>query len=295
MSSPDLPNDLAPVETLWPAPAKLNLFLHVTGRRPDGYHELQTLFQLIDLCDSIGVTPRRDGRIERVAGADGVAPEDDIVLRAARALKLASGTAYGALLRVGKSIPIGAGLGGGSSDAATTLLVLNRIWGCDLSPAELAELGAGLGADVPVFLHGSSAWAEGTGDKLKSVALPERWYVIIRPGISVSTAEVFQAPELTRNSPLITIRGFFESGGRNDCEPVVCARYPEVREALEWLSHSAPAHLTGTGSCIFAAFASAAAAADVAARVPDRWTGFVARGLNTSPVHERLCWGVAKW
>ena len=295
MSSSVSRTDPAPVETFWPAPAKLNLFLHVTGRRPDGYHELQTLFQLIDLCDSIGVTPRRDGRIERVAGADGVAPEDDIVLRAARALKLASGTAYGALLRVGKSIPIGAGLGGGSSDAATTLLVLNRIWGCDLSPAELAELGAGLGADVPVFLHGSSAWAEGRGDLLTPVKLPERWYVVIRPGVAVATAEVFQAPELTRNSPLITIRGFFESGGRNDCEPVVCARYPEVREALEWLSCSAPAHLTGTGSCIFAAFTSAAAAQDVAARVPDRWTGFVARGLNTSPVHERLSWGVAKW
>jgi 4-diphosphocytidyl-2-C-methyl-D-erythritol kinase len=194
-----------------------------------------------------------------------------------------------------KHIPVGAGLGGGSSDAATTLLVLNRLWGCELPLADLLALGGILGADVAFFLHGSSAWAEGTGDKLKSVALPERWYVIIRPGISVSTAEVFQAPELTRNSPLITIRGFLESGGHNDCEPVVCARYPQVGEALEWLSHSAPAHLTGTGSCIFAAFASAAAAADVAARVPDRWTGFVARGLNTSPVHERLCWGVAKW
>jgi len=285
----------APLETLWPAPAKLNLFLHVTGRRSDGYHDLQTLFQLIDLCDSIGVAPPRDGQIERVAGPAGVAPEDDLMVRAARALKRASGTTLGASLRLVKRIPIGGGLGGGSSDAATTLLVLNRLWGCDLPPAKLAELAGGLGADVPVFLHGSSAWAEGTGEELTSVELPERWYVVVRPGVSVGTAEVFQAPELTRNSPLITIRGFFESGGHNDCEPVVSARYPEVRAALEWLSQAAPAHLTGTGSCVFAAFTSAAEAAGVAARVPDRWTGFVARGLNTSPVHERLCWGVAKW
>jgi 4-diphosphocytidyl-2-C-methyl-D-erythritol kinase len=285
----------APVETLWPAPAKLNLFLHVTGRRADGYHELQTLFQLIDLCDSIGVAPQPEGRIERIAGPTGVAPESDLMVRAARALKHASGTSWGASLRLLKRIPIGAGLGGGSSDAATTLLVLNRLWGCDLPPERLAELGGALGADVPVFLQGSSAWAEGRGEKLTSVELPPRWYVIIRPGVSVATAEVFQAPELTRNSPLITIRGFFESGGRNDCEPVVCARYPQVREALEWLSQWAPAHLTGTGSCIFAALTSATAAQDIAARVPDRWTAFVARGLNTSPVRERLCWGVAKW
>jgi 4-diphosphocytidyl-2-C-methyl-D-erythritol kinase len=285
----------AAVETLWPAPAKLNLFLHVTGRRQDGYHDLQTLFQLIDLCDSIGFAPRRDGQIERIAGPAGVAPEDDLAVRAARALQRESGTSLGATLRVLKRIPVGGGLGGGSSDAATTLLVLNRLWGCALPLPELAALGASLGADVPVFLHGSSAWAEGRGEQLTPVELPQRWYVVIRPGVSVGTAEVFQAPELTRNSPLITIRGFFESGGHNDCEPVVSARYPEVRAALEWLSQSAPAHLTGTGSCIFAAFTSATAAKEVAARVPDRWTGFVARGLNGSPVHERLCWGVAKW
>jgi 4-diphosphocytidyl-2-C-methyl-D-erythritol kinase len=160
---------------------------------------------------------------------------------------------------------------------------------------ELVEIGARVGADVPVFLHGSSAWAEGRGDRLTAVTLPPRWYVVIRPGVSVGTAEVFQAPELTRNSPLITIRGFFESGGHNDCEPVVRARYPEVREALEWLGQSARARLTGTGSCIFAAFTSEVDARNIAARVPDRWTRFVARGLNSSPMHERLCWGVAKW
>ena len=285
----------AAVETLWPAPAKLNLFLHVTGRRADGYHDLQTLFQLIDLCDSIGITLRADGQIVRMGGAEEVAPENDLVVRAACALRQARATRLGASLRIVKRIPIRAGLGGGSSDAATTLLALNRLWGCDLTSAALANLGVALGADVPVFLGGSSAWAEGRGEKLTPLELPLCWYLVICPGVSVSTATIFQAPELTRNSPLITIRGFFESGGHNDCEPVVCARYPEVRAALEWLALSAPAHLTGTGSCVFAAFASEAAARQVAARVPQRWTGLVARGLNTSPVHERLCWGVAKW
>jgi 4-diphosphocytidyl-2-C-methyl-D-erythritol kinase len=288
VSAHEFPHAAASVETLWPAPAKLNLFLHITGRRADGYHDLQTVFQLIDLSDTIGVTVRQDGHIERLAGPPEVAPETDLVVRAARALKAASGTALGASLRVIKHIPVGGGLGGGSSDAATTLLVLNRLWGCGLALERLFELGRVLGADVPVFLHGSSAWAEGRGDRLTAVDLPERWYVIIRPDVAVATAEVFQAPELTRNSPLITIRGFLESGGRNDCEPVVRARYSQVREALEWLRQSAPARLTGTGSCVFAEFTSAAAAAELAARVPDRWTRFVARGLNRSPVHERL-------
>ena len=288
MSASESDSTGSSLESLWPAPAKLNLFLHVTGRRPDGYHDLQTLFQLIDLTDTIGVTVRSDGQIERVAGPAGVSPESDLVVRAARALQVASGTALGASLRVVKRIPIGGGLGGGSSDAATTLLVLNRLWGCGLPVHELAKLGRVLGADVPVFLHGSSAWAEGRGDILTPVELPPRWYVIIRPQVAISTAEVFQAPELTRNSPLITIRGFLESGGRNDCEPVVRARYREVGEALGWLAQSAPARLTGTGSCIFAQFMSEAAAGAVAARVPDRWTSFVVRGLNGSPLHERL-------
>jgi len=295
VNAPVSPADAASVETVWPAPAKLNLFLHVTGRRADGYHELQTLFQLIDLNDTIGVTVRADGRIVRLRGPPEVPAESDLSVRAAHALKAATGTSLGASLTIGKQIPMGGGLGGGSSDAATTLLVLNRLWGCGLSLGELDKIGARLGADVPVFLHGSSAWAEGRGDRLTPVTLPPRWYVVIHPGVSVGTAEVFQAPELTRNSRLITMHGFLESGGHNDCEPVVRARYPEVRQALEWLAQSASAQLTGTGSCIFAAFTNEADARHLAARVPDRWTRFVARGLNSSPVHERLCWGVAKW
>ena len=274
---------LNPGESLWPAPAKLNLFLHVTGRRADGYHELQTVFQLIDLCDSVLLEVREDGRIERREGPPGVEPQADLTVRAARALQEATGTALGANLRVRKRIPIGGGLGGGSSDAATTLLALNRLWGCGLEVEALARIGLPLGADVPVFVRGFSAWAEGVGERLTPLELPERWYVVIHPGVAVSTRDVFQAPELTRNSPLITIRAFFEAGGRNDCEPVVRARYPEVDAALQWLSRSAPARLTGTGSCIFASCATAIEAERIAARVPEEWTSFVARGLTRSP------------
>jgi 4-diphosphocytidyl-2-C-methyl-D-erythritol kinase len=274
--------------TRWPAPAKLNLFLHVTGRRADGYHELQTIFQLIDLTDTLSFTVRPDGRLERPEGPRDVPPEADLTLRAARALKEATGTPLGATIHVHKRIPLGAGLGGGSSDAATTLLALNELWGCGLTLAELARLGLPLGADVPVFVQGSSAWAEGVGERLTPVELPERWYLIIYPGVGVSTREVFQSPELTRNSPLITIRAFFDSGGRNDCEPVVRARAPEVADALDWLARFAPARMTGTGACVFAVFGSAAEAERLAAQVPDRWMSFVARGLNTSPAHAQL-------
>ena len=275
-------------ETLWPAPAKLNLFLHVTGRRADGYHELQTLFQLIDLCDTVAVSVRDDGVIDRPEGPAEVPPESDLVVRAARALQAAAGTRLGASLRVRKRIPMGGGLGGGSSDAATTLLALDALWGCRLGVDALARLGLPLGADVPVFVRGFSAWAEGVGERLTPVELPQRWYVVIHPGVAVSTREVFQSAELTRNSPLITIRAFFEAGGRNDCEPAVRARHPQVAAALDWLSRYAPARLTGTGSCIFASCASAEEAQRIAARVPEEWTSFVARGLDISPVHRSL-------
>jgi 4-diphosphocytidyl-2-C-methyl-D-erythritol kinase len=266
----------------------LNLFLHVTGRRPDGYHELQTVFQLIDLCDTIAISVREDGRIERPDGPPGVDPEADLTVRAARALQQVTGCKLGATLRVRKRIPMGGGLGGGSSDAASVLLGLNEVWGCGLPVDALARLGLPLGADVPVFVRGSSAWGQGVGEDLQPLELPESWYVVIHPGVAVGTRDVFQSPELTRNSPVITIRAFFQWGGRNDCEPVVRARFPEVAEALDWLGRFAPARLTGTGSCIFAPCATAIDAERLAARVPDRWTSYVARGLNVSPVHELL-------
>jgi 4-diphosphocytidyl-2-C-methyl-D-erythritol kinase len=279
----------------WPAPAKLNLFLHVVGRRADGYHDLQTLFQLIDLCDRIGLAPREDGVIERLVGMDGVAPEQDLTVRAARALQRHTGTHLGASLHIIKHIPAGGGLGGGSSDAATVLLGLNRLWKTGLGLRELATLGLALGADVPLFVHGASAWGEGRGERLAPQTLPPRWFLIVNPKVSVSTAEIFQAPELTRNSSLITIRAAAAGPTRNDCEPVVRARYPEVAAALDWLDgRLAPlegrqgARLTGTGACIFASFEREQDARRVARQVPDRWNSFVARGLDRSPLHEQL-------
>jgi len=279
----------------WPAPAKLNLFLHVVGRRADGYHDLQTLFQLIDLSDRIGICIRADGAIERLAGIPGVAPERDLVVRAARALREYTATTAGADLRVIKHIPVGGGLGGGSSDAATVLWALNRLWRTGLGVEELAALGLELGADVPLFVHGFSAWGEGRGERLQPISLPRRWFLVIHPGVAVSTAEIFQAPELTRNSSLITIRAAAADQTRNDCEPVVRARYREVGAALDWLDaqllmrgERTKARLTGTGACIFAGFDREQDARRIARQVPAQWSAFVARGLDRSPLHERV-------
>ena len=284
----------------WPAPAKLNLCLHVTGRRADGYHELQTLFQLIDLTDELAFEPSIPGEIERVddalavSGALAAVPSSqDLCVRAARALEALARDQFGrqvpgVRIRVRKRIPMGGGLGGGSSDAATTLLALNRLWGLALPAETLARLGVGLGADVPVFIHGVNALGEGVGERLTPLELPEKWFLVIHPGVHVPTAAVFQAPELTRNSPVLTIPALLASGGRNDCEPVVRERYRDVAAAIDWLARFAPARLTGTGSCIFASFDSAAAAERVAARVPDDWRAWVVRGLSRSPMLERL-------
>jgi 4-diphosphocytidyl-2-C-methyl-D-erythritol kinase len=273
----------------WSAPAKLNLMLHIVGRREDGYHELQTVFQLIDLCDRIEITVRSDGVITRPTGPAGVPEDEDLVVRAARGLQRASGTGLGAEIVIRKRIPLGGGLGGGSSDAATTLLALNQMWKLGYSSEQIATFGGALGADVPIFVAGRSSWAEGTGERLTPVSLgADSWYLVIFPGVAVSTAAVFQAPELTRNSPPTTMRGFLETGGRNDCEQVVRARFPAVGEALDWLGRHAPARLTGTGSCVFAKFSRAADAERVAARVPDTWRAFVARGVDSSPLLEEL-------
>jgi 4-diphosphocytidyl-2-C-methyl-D-erythritol kinase len=268
----------------WPAPAKLNLFLHINGRRADGYHDLQTVFQLLDWGDEIGIEVTDDPQLERIEGPADIDPATDLAVRAALTLQRATGARQGARIRVRKRVPVGGGLGGGSSDAATVLMVLNRLWGTSLSPAELARLGLELGSDVPIFVHGSSAWAEGRGEKLTPLELPEAWYLVVHPGVAVATAEIFQAPELTRNSPIITIRALSPGQTRNDCEPVVRSRYPAVAAALDWMGARATARLSGTGSCVFASFASAADAERVAARVPDEWSARVARGLNRSPL-----------
>jgi 4-diphosphocytidyl-2-C-methyl-D-erythritol kinase len=275
----------------WPAPAKLNLFLHILGRRPDGYHELQTCFQFIDLCDDITIRLRTDGVIQRGAGASGVSPDEDLCVRAARTLKAAAGCSRGADISVVKRIPMGAGLGGGSSDAATCLVALNQLWDLRWSTADLAALGLKLGADVPVFVHGRTAWAEGVGERLTPLYPPlapaEDNYLIIRPNVFVSTGGVFQDPELTRNSAPITIGSFLATGGRNDCLGVVRRRYPEVARAIDWLSRFGAARLTGTGACVFMA-CGIKEGRDIVGRLPPAFDAFLARGLNDSPLLERL-------
>ena len=276
----------------WPAPAKLNLFLHILGRRPDGYHELQTCFQFVDLCDEISLEVRADGRIRRVAAIADVAEEADLCVRAARALQSAAGCALGADISVLKRIPMGGGLGGGSSDAATCLVALNHLWNLHGSCDDLAALGLKLGADVPVFVHGRVAWAEGVGDRLTPLYPPlapaEANYLILKPNVFVSTATGFQDPELTRNSAPITIHGFLASGGRNDCLGVVRRRYPEVAHALDWLSVFGSARLTGTGACVFLACETMDLAQEIMRKVPPEFEGFLARGLNDSPLLEGL-------
>ena len=284
-----------PIARWWPAPAKLNLSLHVTGRRADGYHDLETIFQLISLGDQLSFDLREDGRIVRLdyegstaQSLRDVAEDQDLCVRAARALQTRSGVKLGVTIRLRKTIPVGGGLGGGSSDAATTLVALNALWACGLSTDELAAIGITLGADVPVFIRGRSGVGEGVGERLTPVELPNSWFVVIHPGVAVPTRDVFQAPELTRNSPVLTIPALLAFGGRNDCEPVVRERYPEVAAALDWLGRYASARLTGTGSCLFARFASAAEAERVAARVPDVWRAYVVQGLAESPLLQVL-------
>ena len=284
-----------PIARWWPAPAKLNLSLHVTGRRADGYHDLQTIFQLISLSDQLSFDLREDGRIVRLdyegstaQSLRDVAEDQDLCVRAARALQTRSGVKLGVTIRLRKTIPVGGGLGGGSSDAATTLVALNALWACGLSTDELAAIGITLGADVPVFIRGRSGVGEGVGERLTPVELPNSWFVVIHPGVAVPTRDVFQAPELTRNSPVLTIPALLAFGCRNDCEPVVRERYPEVAAALDWLGRYASARLTGTGSCLFARFASAAEAERVAARVPDVWRAYVVQGLAESPLLQVL-------
>ena len=277
----------------WPAPGKLNLFLHVVGRRSDGYHELQTAFQFIDLGDSIHFYQRPPGVIERLGALPGVAAEDDLVVRAARCLAAAAAETgmpmrQGVAIEVEKRLPMGGGVGGGSSDAATVLVGLNYLWETGFGSKRLAEIGLGLGADVPVFVHGHAAWAEGVGERLVPVDFPEPVYLLLQPDVAISTADVFKAPELTRDSPVITIVGFLQTGGRNDCEPVVRRRYPVVAGALDWLGRHGPARLTGTGSCVFAPMTDATHAAAVLADKPDEWRGWIAHGLNQSPLTARL-------
>lgn len=271
-----------------PAPAKLNLMLHITGRRSDGYHELQTLFQFLEHGDQLHFTPRQDGQVQLQTDFPGVPHDSNLIVRAARSLQQAADCRLGADIWIDKQLPMGGGIGGGSSNAATTLLALNHLWQLDWSLDRLAELGLGLGADVPVFVHGHAAFAEGVGERLTAVDLDEPWYLVVVPQVSVSTAEIFSAPELTRNTPAITLHAVLERGGHNDCQPVAERRYGEIHNALIWLNKFVPARLTGTGSCVFGSFPSKGEADRVAAQLPADLPGFVARGSNVSMLHRQL-------
>lgn len=276
-----------------PAPAKLNLFLHITGRRPDGYHLLQTVFQLLDYGDELSFSLQSSNQIGIEPALAGIPQENNLIYKAADALKKATGYQGGVLVNIKKRLPSGAGLGGGSSDAATTLLALNKLWQLGLDIETLAAIGLPLGADIPVFVKGKSAWAEGVGEELTPVELPQKWFLVIYPGCHVETGKIFCHEELTRNDLPSTIRAFLGAGTpsdyRNTCQPVVETLYPEVKEARQWLSHySENARMTGTGACIFAAFSEREDAQRILAKLPDKWQGFIARGVNRSPVHTAL-------
>lgn len=272
----------------WPAPAKLNLLLNITGRRPDGYHELQTVFQFLDIADELTFEVDADGGLQREYELNGVSEDRDLILRAARLLKQETGSPLGARINLRKHLPMGGGLGGGSSDAATTLVALNYLWRTDLTESDLCRLGLGLGADVPVFIHGRATWAEGVGERFTAITIPEPWYVVLIPGIEVATGEIFSAPELTRHAPALKIRDFLGGRAYNLCEPVVRARYPQVDQAMTWLEQYAPARLTGTGACVFAELMDAAHGRHILQQLPSPWRGFIAKGMNNSLLQAHL-------
>ncbi|MGV8844343.1 MAG: 4-(cytidine 5'-diphospho)-2-C-methyl-D-erythritol kinase [Pseudomonas sp.] len=271
-----------------PAPAKLNLMLHILGRRADGYHELQTLFQFLDYADELGFAPRTDGAIRLHCNLPSVPHDSNLIVRAACLLQQSSGCVLGADIWLDKRLPLGGGIGGGSSDAATTLLGLNHLWQLHWTADRLATLGLTLGADVPVFVHGHAAFAEGIGERLTSVELPETWFLVVVPQVAISTADVFNDPQLTRDTPALTVRSVLQRGGRNDCLPVVQKRYLEVRNALILLNKFVSARLTGTGCCVFGSFPNKGEADKVATQLPVSLQRFVAQGRNISMLHRRL-------
>ena len=275
--------------TNWLAPAKINLFLHVTGRRADGYHTLQTVYQFVNLCDVLQFSVREDNEITLDTSFDEVPPPENLVVRAARALQTHAGARGGADIKLEKVIPTGGGLGGGSSDAATTLVALNEFWRLGLSIKELAEIGVRVSADVPVFVYGQASWAEGIGERLTPVAPLEPWYLIVNPNVQISTATLFNVPELTRNFSPITIRDFMDGRSTNVFEPIVIKKYPEVRAALEWLTvnhRRQRPKMSGTGSCVFTQVDSEEEARALHDKLPKGMTGYVVKGRNASPLYD---------
>lgn len=271
-----------------PAPAKLNLFLHVTGRRADGYHLLQSAFQLINHCDSLDFVSRDDGVIRRTNHIAGVPEDSDLIVRAARLLQSNTGSSYGADLTLHKILPMGGGLGGGSSDAATTLMALNHLWQCGLSRQELMELGLQLGADVPFFLFGRNAFAEGVGEILQEIETQDCWYVVIEPGVQIPTPAIFSSKDLTRDTKPVKIAAFSSASNgvwKNDLQTVAVTLFPQVDEVINWLKHFGDARMTGSGSCVFCAFFDENSANEVLKQVPDRWTSWKAQAMKQHPMY----------
>lgn len=272
----------------FPSPAKLNLFLYITGKRSDGYHELQTLFQFLDFCDELDITPTSNGEIRLLNSLGDVPTEHNLVYRAAILLQQQTACTQGAAIRLTKRLPMGGGVGGGSSNAATVLVALNQLWQTGLSLEDLAELGLTLGADVPIFVRGFAAFAEGVGEKLTPCSPPEKWYVVLKPAVSISTASVFCHPDLPRNTPKRSMAECLNQTWYNDCEKIVREQYPKVEELLTWLIQYAPSRLTGTGACVFAEFECEDDARHLFAQKPENIEGFVAKGQNISPLHQYL-------
>ena len=270
--------------TVWPAPAKINLFLHVVGRRADGYHLLQTVFRFLDHGDSIRCEPRADDNILLATPLPGVPPETDLTVRAAQALRQASGVVKGVTLHVDKRLPMGGGLGGGSSDAATVLMALNQLWNCGLDTAHLQRIGLALGADVPVFIHGHSTFAEGVGEQFTDVVPPPAWYLVLVPPTGVPTAEIFRSEQLRRDTPAIAAADWCAGFGHNDLEPVACALYPQVAAHLDWLRQFGDARMSGSGACCFVDFAAEGPARAALAALPAAMHGFVSRGIDVHPL-----------
>lgn len=277
-------NQLTEHQQWWPSPAKLNLFLHITGRRPNGYHNLQSLFQLLDFGDALKFTLTTSQDIELRTPIEGVKNADNLIIRAANLLAGYRKVKHGVVIDLDKQLPMGGGIGGGSSNAATTLVALNKLWQCELSEDTLADIGLSLGADVPIFVRGHTAFASGVGEQLTPVKTPPKWFLVVNPGVHVSTADVFNLPELPRETAEIAWQDYSFANTHNDCQQIVCNRYPEVAKLLQWLVHYAPSRMTGTGACVFSVFDDQASAERVRAQLPKKWHGFVARGVDVSPL-----------
>ncbi len=274
--------------TTWPSPAKLNLFLHITGQRENGYHDLQSVFQLLDYGDSLTFDVNNSGKIRIESNINAIPLQENIIYKAATLLQTYAKCSLGCDITLNKVLPMGGGVGGGSSNAATTLVALNHLWRLGLSTQALQSLGLQLGADVPIFVFGQNAFAEGVGEKLSGISLPEKYFLVVNPSVHISTQKIFQHPDLPRNTASISRESYAFSDTHNDCQNLVCDMYPDIAKTLGWLLEYAPSRMTGTGSCLFSIYDTYEAALETLNKLPTQCSGFVAKGVNKSPLLEKL-------